>query len=346
MSEHFCPAILDVWNHATLARLFRCNACNREAESSEGPKATLWLDGEFPDGAQQTSVYVLDDILRYGVETPMDSETTVPDGVCEHTGSVTGAGVGTRFKMVHWPPHLIINFKRWKVIDKARQLTGKINSTVFYTTDTFNVQDGPKYRIRAIVCHAGGRDGGHNWVYVRLSDDDNAQWEELNDDKRTRREPGAVMTSEAYMLFLEKVTDGNEVGSGDSSAMKAGAAARVSIDASVQTDIDVASEAATVAKAQTATEAAKAADAASQATEAAQAELRKQLLDMAHQNKLLQRQIAELKAQAIAKARTAEAGKLAGGSATTAGDWRTAGSWRQPTATARTSNDSHSSADT
>jgi ubiquitin carboxyl-terminal hydrolase 20/33 len=59
-----------------------------------------------------------------------------------------------------------------------------------------------------VICHHGSAGGGHYTAHALNPIDE--EWYEFDDSTVTKMEPGAVMSSEAYVLFYRKNGSSNE----------------------------------------------------------------------------------------------------------------------------------------
>ena len=104
-------------------------------------------------------------------------------------------------KVVHWPPVLVISFKRFEF--NARTLrNNRVSRHIDYPM-LFPVRHNVRYHLRAVIIHGGGASAGHYWAYVRAHDE---QWYYCNDSAEPRivPNPGVVLKQQAYMLIYER----------------------------------------------------------------------------------------------------------------------------------------------
>lgn len=70
-----------------------------------------------------------------------------------------------------------------------------------------------EYKLVAVIVHSGGACGGHFTVFRRLTqaDDQNPSlWANISDDCLAYVDERQVLDSEAYMLYYERETEGQE----------------------------------------------------------------------------------------------------------------------------------------
>ena len=125
-----------------------------------------------------------------------------------------GAGCGAK-KCRHqeitidaWPEVLAVQLKRFK----HNQSTGRLNKISTHVTyeNYLRVNQGPEYKLRALLMHYGSFGTGHYTSYVRFQDD---AWHYCDDSAKPRlcRDSAEVFKQQVYMLFYERGTEVAEI---------------------------------------------------------------------------------------------------------------------------------------
>ena len=119
---------------------------------------------------------------------------------CCSSCNTRGHGVKNT-EVIEWPPVLIITLKRFE-FDVATRSIKKKQDHVRYPM-LLPLRAGLTYRLRAIIEHQGGDQGGHYVAHVRAQGDD---WYYFNDTMPPQRilNPMSVVQRQAYMLIYER----------------------------------------------------------------------------------------------------------------------------------------------
>ena len=102
-------------------------------------------------------------------------------------------------EVVHWPPVLVISFKRFE-FDSATRRHQKITRHIDFP---MLLRDGVTYNLRSVIEHQGVFGGGHYVAYVRAHSE---QWYHCNDimNPQIIEDPTTVLQHQAYMLIYER----------------------------------------------------------------------------------------------------------------------------------------------
>ncbi|ESN93865.1 hypothetical protein HELRODRAFT_88096, partial [Helobdella robusta] len=178
----------------SLVSSLKCSNCKTKSKSSEP-----FLDLSLPLAENDKSEMTLNDCLAYFTKVEVLNGDNKP--LCEHCNSKQTFHKKLRFEK--FPQILILHLKRFSIAEKQENLIKfplkKLNLTKFAASKSCPVL----YDLYAVSNHMGSLNKGHYTACAKS--DVTSLWNEYNDSRLTRIDESQVVTSNAYILFYERI---------------------------------------------------------------------------------------------------------------------------------------------
>lgn len=120
-----------------------------------------------------------------------------------------------RFLIEIFPKILVIHLKRFSGTRYRTKLDSKVNfplelNLASFAANSHGGKQTPIYSLYGISNHMGGTHGGHYTAYCRHPDND--RWHVYNDSRVSEISSNKLVSSSAYVLFYELVSNGSSTG--------------------------------------------------------------------------------------------------------------------------------------